>query len=197
LKESLRLTDSMSRMPRRPVGDTDIGLKILRDVPVDAIDAIDIVAIHGLGAHPDDTWFNEPKSGEDTLPVNWLEDENMLPAVAPQARIMRYGYKSAWFGRDAMEQNTSDLARRLLLALNSERKKCQYRPIIFIAHCFGGLVVLEECIPKNQGSDDREYPGIHKSATGYIFLGTPFRGTGVLNPMEMLAAAQKEYRKDE
>jgi hypothetical protein len=46
----------------------------------------------------------------------------MLPAVAPHARIMRYGYQSQWFGEGAMRQKASTVAQRLLLALRRKRK---------------------------------------------------------------------------
>jgi hypothetical protein len=54
--------------------------------------------------------------------VNWLDDKDMLPVVAPNARIMRYGYESTWFGEGAMQQNTSEVARRMLLALIRKRE---------------------------------------------------------------------------
>jgi len=46
----------------------------------------------------------------------------MLPAVAPNARIMRYGYESTWFGEGAMRQDTSTVAERMLLALKRRRE---------------------------------------------------------------------------
>jgi hypothetical protein len=46
----------------------------------------------------------------------------MLPAVAPNARIMRYGYESQWFGQEAVQQSASTVAERLLRALKRERK---------------------------------------------------------------------------
>lgn len=46
----------------------------------------------------------------------------MLPAVAPHARIMRYGYQSQWFGEGAMRQKASTVAQRLLLALRRRRE---------------------------------------------------------------------------
>ncbi|KAJ9641089.1 hypothetical protein H2199_005757 [Coniosporium tulheliwenetii] len=47
-------------------------------------DIIDIVAIHGIGAHPDDTWCkNVGTDGEGrTRYVNWLSDPAMLPSTA-------------------------------------------------------------------------------------------------------------------
>jgi len=46
----------------------------------------------------------------------------MLPAVAPSARIMRYGYQSQWFGDGATRQKASTVAQRLLLALRRKRE---------------------------------------------------------------------------
>ncbi|CAE7022269.1 hypothetical protein PTTW11_03403 [Pyrenophora teres f. teres] len=85
----------------RPVNDDDIGLKVLREAPGEAAQSIDIFAIHGLGAHPDDSWCANVGTGESPRPVNWLMEESMLPADVP------------------------------------------FRPLMFIARCFGGLVVLE------------------------------------------------------
>lgn len=81
-----------------------------------------IVAIHGIGAHPDDTWCKNVGTKETPRWANWLFEDDMLPAVAPNARIMRYGYQSQWFGKDAMRQNVSVVARRLLLALQRKRE---------------------------------------------------------------------------
>ena len=56
----------------------------------------------------------------------------MLPAVAPDARIMRYGYESQWFGQEAMQQSVSTVAERLLRALKRERKV----PMTVLSRCF-------------------------------------------------------------
>jgi hypothetical protein len=121
------------------VTDEDIGLKVLRDAPADAVDEIveyvcssstqlhanlacSIVAVHGIGAHPDDSWCKNVGTAESPRWVNWLDAEDMLPAVALHARIMRYGYQSQWFGEGAMRQKASTVAQRLLLALRRRRE---------------------------------------------------------------------------
>ncbi|KAL8816780.1 MAG: hypothetical protein Q9191_008267, partial [Dirinaria sp. TL-2023a] len=82
-----------------------------------------IVAIHGIGAHPDDTWCKRIDTGGSSEKyVNWLKDRDMLPAIVPDARIMRYGYQSQWFGDEAISQKTSTVAQRLLLSLRRARK---------------------------------------------------------------------------
>lgn len=42
-----------------------------------------------------------------------------------------------------------------------------------------------------------EWPGVFPSTTGLVFFGTPFRGAGGMNQMEMLEAALREYDKDQ
>jgi hypothetical protein len=123
----------------RPVTNDDIGLKVLREAPAEAAQIIEyvylqyllaqtntrqssIVAIHGLGAHPNDSWCANAGTGESPRWVNWLEEESMLLAVAPNARIMQYGYQSQWFGKEMMQQSVSTVAERLLRALKRTRK---------------------------------------------------------------------------
>ncbi|KAH8696950.1 hypothetical protein GQ44DRAFT_98797 [Phaeosphaeriaceae sp. PMI808] len=109
----------------RPVTSDDIGLKVLRQASPEAAqspECVDIVAIHGIGAHPDDSWCKDVGTKESPQRVNWLGENGMLPAVVPSARIMRYGYESKWFGEGALRQKASTVAQRLLLALKRERK---------------------------------------------------------------------------
>lgn len=86
-----------------------------------------IVAIHGIGAHPDDTWCKNVGTDREGRPryVNWLEDAGMLPSIVPDARIMRYGYESQWFGDDKVDTvrlKASTVAQLLLQELNFERE---------------------------------------------------------------------------
>ncbi|KAF2126934.1 hypothetical protein P153DRAFT_265694, partial [Dothidotthia symphoricarpi CBS 119687] len=178
----------------RTVTDDDIGLRVLREGPADAPQIVDIVAVHGIGAHPDDTWCKNVGTAEDPRWVNWLDAEDMLPAVAPCARIMRYGYHSQWFGAGAMRQKVSTVAQRMLLALRRRRVDFPFRPLLFIAHCFGGLVVLKALLDAQL--DENDWPGIFASTTGLIFLGTPFRGAEGMSQVEMLEAARREHHPD-
>ena len=80
------------------------------------------MAVHGLGAHPDETWSKKRETESGSVWINWLEEPDMLPAAVPSARIMRYGYKSGWFGQDSIKATASSVAQKLLLALRRERK---------------------------------------------------------------------------
>lgn len=80
-----------------------------------------IVAVHGIGADPDKTW-TAAKGG-----VNWLTDPRMLPKAVPSARIMRFGYRSSWYGREQEEPRktfVSDVAQALLKQMEFHRRVC-------------------------------------------------------------------------
>jgi hypothetical protein len=78
-----------------------------------------IVAIHGLGADPDHTWRGRD---ENKKHVNWLTQPDMLPKAVPDARIMRFGYKSDWFGKfEAKMTFVDNVAQRLLEDLKELR----------------------------------------------------------------------------
>lgn len=140
----------------RAVTEDDIGLKVLYESPAPSIEYVSstpfrvcylavadtfpydsIIAIHGIGAHPDDAWRKKVDTGSSTERyVNWLSDTDMLPAVVPDARIMRYGYQSQWFGDEAISQKVSTVAQRLLLNLRRDRK------VRYLFHRDGGLGVF-------------------------------------------------------
>ncbi|THW71051.1 hypothetical protein D6D19_07467, partial [Aureobasidium pullulans] len=189
----------------RAVTDDDIGVQVLREPALTesgtSDETIDILAVHGIGAHPDDTWCKNVGTKENPKWVNWLSDATMLPSVVAHARIMRFGYKSQWFGADAIKQNTSVVAQRLLLSLSRRRKENPFRPLIVVAHCFGGLVVLKVSIAIaaliEACHDTARWHGTFQSTTGLIFFGTPFRGAEGMSQSEMLQAALSEYKQEE
>jgi hypothetical protein len=84
--------------------------------------ALSIIAVHGMGAHPDHTWCRQTDGDDGPVFVNWLEDPQFLPAVVPRARIMRYGYNSRWFGEDAIKTKMSDISQTFLFELKDCRK---------------------------------------------------------------------------
>ncbi|XP_014554863.1 hypothetical protein COCVIDRAFT_103834, partial [Bipolaris victoriae FI3] len=168
----------------------DEGLKVLREAPKE-VQNIDIVAIHGLGAHPDESWCKNVGTAEEPQWRNWLIEDDMLPAVAPNARIMRYGYASLWFGHIEMRHGMALMAGRFLRVLNQQRKRAPFRPLVFVTYGFGGLIVLEALLEAEQHPE--KWPGIFSSNTGLVLFGTPFRGAQRMKQMEILEAAWFEY----
>ncbi len=70
-----------------------------------------IVAIHGISAPPDETWrkYVDAHTPEERY-LNRISDHQMLPAVVPLARIVRYGYQSQWFGEEMIGLKASTVA---------------------------------------------------------------------------------------
>ncbi|KAI0539978.1 hypothetical protein GGR58DRAFT_512001 [Xylaria digitata] len=133
---------------------------------------IDIVAVHGLGSDVDWSWTWQDKKGH-RPPVHWLKDPNMLPSVIPHARIIAYNYESRWHA-DAPKTRLELCGEELVKSLHSFRTDAPERPIIFIAHSLGGLVVLHGLLYASHTEQLRYLPA---STVGFAPLGTPFRGT--------------------
>ncbi|KAK4691124.1 hypothetical protein P7C71_g5810, partial [Lecanoromycetidae sp. Uapishka_2] len=95
---------------------------------------IDIVAVHGLGGHFQDTWT------DDSTQKLWLRDfvPSQLQESGLTARIMSYGYDSAI----ALSKSVTDIddqAEMLLYNLKMERLSPSENktPLMFIAHSLG------------------------------------------------------------
>ncbi len=140
--------------------------------------AVDIVAVPGLGANPEWTWKSKNK-------VDWLSDSNMLPRTITNARIMIFEYESQWFGKGSINQRLSSVADQLVQALSTQRPRGSKRPIVFVCHCLGGIIVEKALLAAQLRQSD--YPNIFMSVVGCIFLGTPFRGTKSQSKATLLA----------
>ena len=102
-----------------------------------------IVAIHGLNGHREKTWTFEGRGK--TSDVLWLRD--LLPSIIPNTRIWTWGYDSRTRSKSHGEQLTIkslyDHGRELVFDLDGERRatNSHRRPIIFVVHSLGGIVV--------------------------------------------------------
>ncbi|KAK0745442.1 P-loop containing nucleoside triphosphate hydrolase protein [Schizothecium vesticola] len=108
----------------------------------------------------------------------------MLPATVPNARIFTYNWR-AEFSKDAVELTLRDHAEAFLLdfrALREAKREPLRRPVVFIASCFGGLVVIK-ALTIAASAAGKEYSFLRYATVGVAFLGTPFKGT----PAERLA----------
>ncbi|KAI1159456.1 hypothetical protein F5B18DRAFT_677291 [Nemania serpens] len=137
---------------------------------------VDIVAVHGLGSDVDWSWVWRDKNGH-RPPVHWLKDANMLPRVVPHARIIAYNYESRWHA-DAPRTRLELCGEDLVKSLHNFRTDAPERPILFIAHSLGGLVVLYGLLYADSTEELKYLPAY---TVGFVPLGTPFRGTNMQN----------------
>jgi alpha-beta hydrolase superfamily lysophospholipase len=94
-----------------------------------------IVAVHGLNGHREKSWTADNN-------ILWLQD--LLPKKVSQARIITYGYDSRTHSSEHLTRQTlyghaTNFVSRL--SLYREETETERRPIIFIAHSLGGIIV--------------------------------------------------------
>lgn len=146
----------------------------------DAETDIDIIAIHGLDTKSPDTWVWKSKAP--CADVNWLASPHMLPERVGRARIFMCDWPADLFEQPDLIQKTTKVFARLLLAGIKRRslpkvrhKKKKDRPIVFIASCLGGIILMNALLIADYPPS--EYTTIRRSTHGIVFLATPFRGT--------------------
>jgi len=131
---------------------------------------IDVVAVHGLQGDAYQTWTHE----NGTM---WLE--SILPDKVPYARIMTFGYNStiAFSSSDAkLEDKSIELINRLTMKRSSVENGST-RPIVFVCHSLGGVLVKKALILAHERSLDTHYKDILDNTKAIAFLGVPHRGS--------------------
>jgi hypothetical protein len=158
-----------------------------------------IVFVHGFTGHPVDTWKHKGNGQDETgeppskirkvisstisgnrKHVYWPQD--LLPITAPNARILTYGYDthiSHPLGPTRSKSTVYDIAWDFLVSLESERNSEPARPLLFIAHSLGGIII-KEALRRSHGSvlyqDTLRPRNIYESTAGIFFFGTPHGG---------------------
>ena len=131
---------------------------------------IDVVAVHGLQGDAYKTW--EHDNG-----FLWLRD--FLPADIPDARIMTFGYDSTVAFSKSVA-NIEDKALELLNHLSAKRSPAAggpSKPIFFISHSLGGIVVKKALILAHERDSNLDYKDILHNTRAIAFLGVPHRGS--------------------
>ncbi|KIM75579.1 hypothetical protein PILCRDRAFT_670138 [Piloderma croceum F 1598] len=150
---------------------------------------VDIIAIHGLDGHCEKSWTAE--NG-----VLWLRD--LLPVDIPRARIFTYGYDAYTRGREQVtDHSLYDHAQNLISHLANKRRSTgtEDRPIIFVAHSFGGNVLKYALIHAHSASKHHNlhHKAVELSTFGILFLGTPHQGSDNVDLAMIILGIQSVY----
>ncbi|KAL1962071.1 hypothetical protein VTN77DRAFT_599 [Rasamsonia byssochlamydoides] len=137
---------------------------------------IDIVFVHGLNGHPKDTWTS--KNG-----VFWPAD--LLPSFleSQRVRILTYGYNADvtsftdGTSKDHIHHHAETLAADLVA--NRGLRNALERPIIFVCHSLGGIVVKRAIVTSYNMEDEKQkhLRSLYVSTYGILFMGTPHNGS--------------------
>ncbi|PVF90833.1 hypothetical protein CPB86DRAFT_551855, partial [Serendipita vermifera] len=105
----------------------------------------------------------------------WLKD--LLPLDIPNARILTYGYDSDT--RRFTHTSTQSIfqhAETFVADLTQVRSANPERPIIFLAHSLGGIILKKALALCHGASYNSDYRCIKVSTYGILFFGTPHSG---------------------
>ncbi|KAH7079953.1 hypothetical protein BKA63DRAFT_231448 [Paraphoma chrysanthemicola] len=130
----------------------------------------DIIAITGMDGHAYGSWM----SREGNNSAMWLRD--FLARDLPDCRTMIYGYHSKLL--DTNVNQLKEYGRSFFAELEKIRDttELQRRPLIFICHSYGG-VLLSHCLVRAYTLEDESRNSLYKSTYGMLFFGTPHRGS--------------------
>ena len=189
----------------------DIGLTKISGSDSDKAVLADVVFVHGLQGHPKRTWQSKASAeaserrnkrfrldilgtsrsndSSDSHAVFWPAD--LLAPRYQNIRILTYGYDSMvtqGLTAPASKNGIFQHGNSLLRSLDRVRGGCPSRPIIFVAHSLGGLVVKQVLIEARKQSSDESLLDIYKSAHAVIFFGIPHRGSNMASWGLLLSA---------
>ena len=95
-----------------------------------------------------------------------------MPKQLPNARILLFGY-NANVAFETSIAGVKEHAVNLLNRIASKREDVEERPIVFVAHSLGGIVVKRALV---EAKLDDSYRSIREATHGIAFFGTPHQG---------------------
>ncbi|KAH6665426.1 hypothetical protein B0J14DRAFT_492244, partial [Halenospora varia] len=134
---------------------------------------------------------NSNHGGGSSTPVYWPRD--LVPATVPFARVLTYGYDTHlrhMLGAPVSRNTVYDIAWDFLVALEAERRLESSRPILFIAHSLGGIIV-KEMLRRSSGchAGQDHLRSVFDATIGIIFFGTPHGGADPHGFLQHIAEA--------
>ena len=126
----------------------------------------DVIFVHGLGGDPFATWWHDPYHPGDSWPF-WLAE------AVPEVQVHCLEYEAApahWLGRSMPLVERAQNVFAVLLG-----KGLGKRPVVFVCHSMGGLIV-KQMLRKAEDEGIDAWRAIVAQTKAIVFLGTPHRG---------------------
>ncbi|KAH7009843.1 hypothetical protein EDB80DRAFT_610413 [Ilyonectria destructans] len=143
---------------------------------------VDVIAISGLGGHAFGS-FKE-KGGDymwlrDSLPYDLILQDTDIPMT----RTMIYGYESK-VSQSKNMQNLEDLATAFHTSLLALASNSTMRPIVFVAHSLGGLIIKQTLISLSKSTVEDDI-NLLQAVRGIAFFGVPNDGMDISSLIPM------------
>ncbi|CEJ81167.1 hypothetical protein VHEMI01311 [[Torrubiella] hemipterigena] len=142
---------------------------------------VDIVAVHGINGDAFKTFTTQDKK------CFWLGDHGMLPSDITNSRVLTYSYPAnvtTLFGPSCSD-TIMHIAHTLVAELVADREAndATDRPILFLCHSLGGIIVKRALIYSSSRTSHKlqHLHSIYICTYGIIFLGTPHQGSDKAN----------------
>jgi hypothetical protein len=142
----------------------------------DAGRAGDVVFVHGLGGNPRAYWMANEDKPETFWPA-WIGED--VPGVG----VWSLGYDAAKFTWQGSAMPLANRAEHALALLDTDG--IGERPIVFITHSLGGLLV-KQMIRHGLSYGDPRWQAIADQTRGVCFIATPHSGSDIANFVKFL-----------
>ena len=149
---------------------------------------MDVVFVHGLGGDLHGTWTSKIVGSERPFfwPAAMAED---LSACG----IWSVEYAAPFTAFASNPGMTID-DRAANLALRLCNSGLGVKPIVFVMHSLGGLVVKSLCVQSQLGNGDDKV--VASSIRGLVFCGTPHRGSGIATATRILGRLSARHVRE-
>jgi protein SERAC1 len=132
----------------------------------------DVIFVHGLTGDPVETW-----SSEGTLEAEGSYWPKWLVTDLPHLNLYTLGYPASLFAQWAKkEMNLYQRAKNVLETLAGY--EFGNRPLVFICHSLGGLLV-KQILRTAKESTDEDWNKVADNCCGVLFLATPHSGSSL------------------
>ena len=201
-----------------PIYVKELGLTQIDGLPEDHPFIADVIFVHGLQGHPRRTWQSKSNAESSTRPrkrfrpFSWKDTEviahddptpfwpaDILSQDLKDVRILTFGYDSkvtkgfmALTSKNGIFQHGNSFLR----AVGRARIGHRQRPIVFVAHSLGGLVVKQALIEARKQTHEPDLLDIYDSTHAIIFFGTPHRGSDLASWGLMLSTIAEAVQLD-
>jgi hypothetical protein len=166
-----------------------------------------IVFVHGFTGHPEQTWTHNkadprplgPDESSERQSKSWKQatvhrmakpkgqgifwPRDLVQHTAPKARVFTYGYDTHikhCLGPSLNKCTVYEIASDFLVTLEANRRQNPLRPISFVGHSLGGIVI-KEALRQSKHASQSILRNVFKSTAGIIFFGTPHSGADPRN----------------
>ena len=138
-----------------------------------------VIFIHGLNGNSQTTWMRNNQNNNEYW-LRWLSEEDNLGNL--RVGIWSYGYEARPINIAGHAMSLEDRARNLLDLLESNRLNT--KPLIFVVHSYGGLLVKK--MLKIDTENENGTLDTIKQTKGVVFLATPHNGARLANYINAL-----------